>query len=391
MNRLYIQGLMRLADRTRLALATPMASDELDGLREHAVAAVRTVDALAARHGIRVEQLPAPTRNAYRYLTGINWASVQPGSACAVKQPQSGEIRFAGLSSFFDGLLHQLGGTEPKADTQASFESIQRTASQLSEGLTKDAMDKSHLTPESRSILSWLVFFGWRENFDRLVCAIRDARHALQAAFEQRRSLHLPVAVHFRPMKGLYRVRRFREATVVQFPTPMFSFDAEGFAHLAAAICGDTSARQPILERMASGAYQAMLAELDGPRNGARAIGAFHDLDAAFLRVSEAYFGGGVAKPRLIWSQRITSCKFGHYDPVHDELMVSATLDSSEVPMYVIDFVVYHELLHKTHGATWQNGRQAVHTPAFRADERQFAKYEAAEEALKRLAKRFGA
>lgn len=389
MNRLYIQGLVRLADRTRLALATPMASDDLEGLREHAVAAVRTVDALAAKHGIRVEQLPAPSRNAYRYLAGINWASVQPDAECMVKQPKSGEIRFAGLSSFFDELLHQLGGPEPKADTQTNFEAIGRTAGRLTEDLTKDAMDKSHLTPESRSILSWLVFFGQRENFDRLVSAIHDARSALAAAFEQHRSFHLPVAAHFRPMKGLYRVRRSRDATVARFPTPMISFDAEGFAFLAAVICGVTGARQPILERMASGAYQAMLAELEGQPSGVRSVGAFHDLSAAFLRVNEAYFGGGVAKPRLIWSRRITSCKFGHYDPLRDELMVSATLDSREVPEYVIDVVVYHELLHKKHGATWQNGRQAVHTPAFRADERRFAQYAAAENAIKQLAKRF--
>ncbi|MFH1108290.1 MAG: hypothetical protein V1790_03700 [Planctomycetota bacterium] len=97
-----------------------------------------------------------------------------------------------------------------------------------------------------------------------------------------------------------------------------------------------------------------------------------------------------MAKPRLVWSRRITSCKFGHYDPLRDELMVSATLDYREVPSYVVDFVVHHELLHEKHGATWQNGRQAVHTPAFRADERRFAECEAAEEALKQLAKRFG-
>jgi hypothetical protein len=69
-------------------------------------------------------------------------------------------------------------------------------------------------------------------------------------------------------------------------------------------------------------------------------------------------------------------------------LMVSATLDAREVPVYVLDFVVYHELLHKKHGATWQNGRQMVHTPAFRADERSFVQYAAAEATLKGLTRR---
>jgi hypothetical protein len=71
--------------------------------------------------------------------------------------------------------------------------------------------------------------------------------------------------------------------------------------------------------------------------------------------------------------------------------MVSATLDSREVPSYVVDFVVYHELLHKKHGATWQNGRQAVHTSSFREDERRFAEYAGAEKTIMDLAKRFGA
>jgi hypothetical protein len=388
MKRLHIRGLVRIADRTRLALASPVSSLDATQLREHALDAIRTVDAIVAKHGLRVEQLPTPTRNAYRYLAAINWASVQPDAACTVRQPKRGEIRFTGLSSFFDGLLHELGGLEPKADTQASFEAIRRTAERLTGSLTKDAMDKSQLTLESRGILSWLAFFGRRENFDRLVSAIRHTRSALAAAFEQHRSFQLPVAVHFRPMKGLYRVRRSRDATVVRFPTPMISFDADGLAHLAALICGDTGARRPILERMASRAYQAMLAELEDPASGVRSVGAFHDLDAAFQRVTSAYFASGMAKPRLVWSRRITSCKFGHYDPVRDELMVSATLDSRDVPSYVIDFVVYHELLHKKHGATWQNGRQAVHTSAFRGDERCFAEYAAAEETLKQLAKR---
>jgi predicted metal-dependent hydrolase len=71
--------------------------------------------------------------------------------------------------------------------------------------------------------------------------------------------------------------------------------------------------------------------------------------------------------------------------------MISATLDSVEVPAFVVDFVVYHELLHKKHGVRWQNGRRAVHTPAFRAEERCFHKYAEADEWIGRLAKRYAA
>lgn len=388
MNRLYIKGLVRVASRTRMALAAPLSPNELAGLRERALASIRTVDDLAAKHGTRVEHLPGPTRSAYRYLVGINWDSVQQDGTSSAKPPNRGLIRFSGLSSSFERLLSQLGGAGTAVRSEESHAFIVRTAQQLSDNLTKDSIAPSQLTPESHSILAWLRYFGRRNNFDRLVEAIHNARAALTAEIELHGGLQLPVVVHFRPTKSLYRVRRFADATVVQLPTPMICFDAGGFRSLAAAICGDNGARRPVLERTATEAYRAIQAELDGPVGGERSVGAFHDLDVAFLRVNDTYFGGAMAKPRLIWSQRITSCKFGHYNPLRDELMVSATLDSSEVPAYVIDFVVYHELLHKKHGATWQNGRAAVHAPAFRVDERRFAEFAAAEAEIKKLAKR---
>jgi len=388
MKRLYIKGLVRIANRTRIALAGPMSQKQLADLRAHAASTVRTVENLVLQHGLKVEQLPLPSRNAYRYMAGINWDAVRP-QACA-ERPKRGLIRFNGLSSFFDRLLSQLGGAGPRASAEETYASIIRTAQRLADNLTKDPIEQVELTAESRGILEWLNYFGHKDNFDQLVDAIVNARAELTAEIEQTQCLELPVVVHFRPMKGLYRVRRFHDATLVQLPTPMICFDSEDFAALAMAICGDNGSRQPVLERTATEAYRALQAELDGPAHAEHSEGAFHDLGAAFRRVAERYFAGAVAKPRLVWSHRITSCKFGHYDPVRDELMVSATLDSREVPSHVLDFVVYHELLHKKHGATWQNGRQAVHTPAFRQEERRFAEYTAAEKVIKELSRRFG-
>jgi len=47
------------------------------------------------------------------------------------------------------------------------------------------------------------------------------------------------------------------------------------------------------------------------------------------------------------------------------------------------------ELLHKKHGAQGHNSRRAVHTPAFRADERRFYGYAEADGWIGRLAKRY--
>jgi hypothetical protein len=56
------------------------------------------------------------------------------------------------------------------------------------------------------------------------------------------------------------------------------------------------------------------------------------------------------------------------------------------VPSLLVDYLMYHELLHKKHGTTVVNGRRLVHTPAFQQDELKFVGYEAAKCLLNDLA-----
>jgi hypothetical protein len=72
---------------------------------------------------------------------------------------------------------------------------------------------------------------------------------------------------------------------------------------------------------------------------------------------------------------------------VKDWVMVSSTLDRAEVPVFVVDYLMFHELLHKMHGIRWVNGRGHAHTRAFYEDERRFERYDEADGWLKRLAK----
>ncbi|MBN1511200.1 MAG: M48 family peptidase, partial [Phycisphaerae bacterium] len=114
--------------------------------------------------------------------------------------------------------------------------------------------------------------------------------------------------------------------------------------------------------------------------------GLHRNLQACFNRVNGRYFDGCLARPRLTWSRTFSGRRFGHYDPIRDTVMVSAILDRVAVAEHVLDFVMYHELLHKALGVGWRNGRQAVHTPEFREKERQFEQYAAATAAIETLA-----
>jgi hypothetical protein len=93
-----------------------------------------------------------------------------------------------------------------------------------------------------------------------------------------------------------------------------------------------------------------------------------------------------MARPRLIWSQRITRGRFGHYNYSTDTVMISRSLDRADVPAFVVDHVMHHELLHKKHGLRWQDGRGHAHTAEFRAEESRFENYHEADAFLRRLA-----
>ncbi len=111
--------------------------------------------------------------------------------------------------------------------------------------------------------------------------------------------------------------------------------------------------------------------------------GAVYDLDRLFEELRERYFGPLMAKPRLGWSGRLSRTLLGHYDHAHDTIVLSSWLDRPEVPQYVVEYVLYHEMLHMKHPVEHRRHRRAVHTAAFREDERRFAQLKEAKAWLK--------
>ncbi|MEY2985284.1 MAG: hypothetical protein RLZZ568_1901, partial [Cyanobacteriota bacterium] len=105
------------------------------------------------------------------------------------------------------------------------------------------------------------------------------------------------------------------------------------------------------------------------------AKGDHYDLDILFEQLQQDYFSTDFEKPRLMWSHICSTRKLGHYERSRDRVVLSPTLDRPEIPEYAVAFVLYHELLHKQHGAVWHNHKLMVHTPAFRRSERQFRHY----------------
>ncbi len=107
-------------------------------------------------------------------------------------------------------------------------------------------------------------------------------------------------------------------------------------------------------------------------------VGEFYDLRQFFARLNRRYFNNTLPRPSLGWSRRPTKRLLGHYDYVHQSIVISCALDDANVPPYVIEFLLYHEMLHLKHPPRTVNGRQHYHTAAFRAEEQCFARYDEA-------------
>jgi hypothetical protein len=112
--------------------------------------------------------------------------------------------------------------------------------------------------------------------------------------------------------------------------------------------------------------------------------GDVYDLNTIFEGLNAFYFQNAIPKPILTWSARKTYRILGHHDSTHETIAVSRSLDNKKVPRYVVEYVIYHEMLHILHPTTHRNGRRYNHTPAFRRDERKFAFYTEAEEWIAR-------
>jgi predicted metal-dependent hydrolase len=115
------------------------------------------------------------------------------------------------------------------------------------------------------------------------------------------------------------------------------------------------------------------------------ARGHFYDLDAVFEELNTRFFHGLMARPRMSWSQSKTRRILGHYDPAHNAIIISRVFDDPRVPRYVLEYIVYHEMLHLKHPVKLRGSRRCVHSAEFQAEEKLFPRVGDANAFLKRI------
>ncbi|MEZ0264454.1 MAG: hypothetical protein ACAI43_06995 [Phycisphaerae bacterium] len=391
-----------MSNRIRAALAARPTPADLARARLAVDRALAQVDAILAKHGARPRDLAAPSRRAYDYFRSLQWDAVPTAASPTIPskrrttppahpaRPRTPQVRWAGLGRLAEKLIARLARAPSPAELAEIRRAIQTTSGRIESTLRRQGVANDRLTPATREWRGWLAWMAEAENVAAYLAAVDRARAALTAARAVKpRPTETEFALEFRPMRFIYRMRHRGPVTHVMMPTPMVSFDAAAFADLADLVFGDSrTAKQRVVERMKSESYVDLFDEIEGLGGVVDATrGVAHDLADSFDRVNARYFAGQMPRPRLSWSRGLTRRKFGHYDHVRDWVMLSSTMDRPDVPAFVVDYVMYHELLHKHHGIRWSNGRGYAHTTAFYADEHKFENWQQGEEWIKRLAR----
>ena len=115
------------------------------------------------------------------------------------------------------------------------------------------------------------------------------------------------------------------------------------------------------------------------------AKGKAYDLEEMFDQLNEQFFDNLLTRPRLTWSPRRSRRTLGHWDPAHNTIVISRIFDHPNVPRFLVEYILYHEMLHIKHPVEHCNGRRRVHTKPFYEDERKFPQYKEAVALIKRI------
>ena len=138
-------------------------------------------------------------------------------------------------------------------------------------------------------------------------------------------------------------------------------------------------------EEIQKGCIQSILTRLHKIRTKTSAISLYNDflkalgeyaprtesdpyLQQRFEILNDQYFAGMMTQPNLEFGS-YSLTQLGRYEYSTDTVRISTALKEDE---QLLDFVLYHELLHKKHKFTCSGTQTRHHTKPFRADEAKF-------------------
>lgn len=114
--------------------------------------------------------------------------------------------------------------------------------------------------------------------------------------------------------------------------------------------------------------------------------GQHFDLEKLFDQLNARYFESTLHRPHIGWSTRSWRRQFGCYDPGPNQILLNRHMDREGVPQFVVEYVLFHEMLHVKHPTRRSGCSLVSHSREFRQEEKRFEEFERARRTLDRLA-----
>ena len=111
-------------------------------------------------------------------------------------------------------------------------------------------------------------------------------------------------------------------------------------------------------------------------------------LAEAFLRVNQQFFSNQIEMPNLAWGQD-SSRKLACYN-FHNDTITVSTLFRDSSP-HILDYLMYHEMLHKHFQFNHTGSRHSYHSTEFREAERKYPYFETIDKEISKIIHRKGA
>ncbi len=385
-----ITGIVKTANQVRNKLKQGVHPQEVDSFKAFVHHSLQTIENICQEANSSPNHLPTPSRKAYHYLKRIDWHNlpqIQPEQA----SPPIPTLRIKNVVKQQKNLQGQIGQFNPN-DIASNIEEIAQVITDCTQDIEqicqRHKVTPAALTTPSRKAYAWMKFLCDRNNLKLHVATIGRIKALAQKTIIKQKLGISEVIVEITNYNGLYKYKKNHQGNIeLQLSEGFIQADDRILQAIISMVLLGNNPQDKLLVRHfgLTEEYSEIILELDliADLDAETPQGNCYDLEQLFECINQEYFAGKMAKPRLTWNQTLTHRKLGHYEPLRDRVVMSQTLDNSQVPQFVVELVLYHELLHKHHGIKWVNGKRMAHTPEFRRSERKFAYYQEAEQWLK--------
>jgi hypothetical protein len=189
--------------------------------------------------------------------------------------------------------------------------------------------------------------------------------------------------IRFYPFVSINNTIRLRQGELYIRLSDLLESAPEPVLHAIAHILLAKLYRKPI-DRVQSARYRRYIAshdlaakarlvrQLRGRKHIHSARGHHYHLEEIFDDLNRRFFHGLMGRPQLTWSRDHARNRLGHYDPAHNAIVISRVFDHSRVPRYVVEYILYHEMLHLKHPVKLRGTRRCVHPREFQEEEKLF-------------------